>query len=82
MLTVADIEPHIEGEFGARFEPQGFQRTGRRKWVRSQKSPIRELFVIGALKGAQYSPEWGFPPVSRHPSGRANFDGSARIKAP
>ncbi len=60
MLTVADIEPHIEGEFGSRLEPQGFQRLSDRKWVRSQKLPVRELFVIGALKGAQYSPAWGF----------------------
>jgi hypothetical protein len=60
MLTVADIEPHIESEFGSRLEPLGFQRLGERKWVRSQKLPIRELFVIGALKGAQYSPAWGF----------------------
>jgi hypothetical protein len=60
MLTVADIEPHIESEFGSRLEPLGFQRVSERKWVRSQKHPIRELFVIGALKGAQYSPAWGF----------------------
>jgi hypothetical protein len=60
MLTVADIEPHIESEFGSRLEPVGFQRLGERKWVRSQKLPIRELIVIGALKGAQYSPAWGF----------------------
>jgi hypothetical protein len=60
MLTVAAIEPHIESEFGSRLEPLGFQRLGERKWVRSQKLPVRELFVIGALKGAQYSPAWGF----------------------
>ena len=60
MLTVADIEPHIENEFSSRLEPLGFQRLDKRKWVRSQKLPIRELFVIGALKGAQYSPVWGF----------------------
>ena len=31
MLTVADIEPHIESEFGSRLEPLGFQRRGRRR---------------------------------------------------
>jgi hypothetical protein len=60
MLTVASIEPHIESEFGSRLEPLGFQRLGERKWVRSQKLPVRELFVIGTLKGARYSPAWGF----------------------
>jgi hypothetical protein len=59
MLTVADIEPYIGSEFGSRLEPLGFQRLGKRKWVRSQKLPLRELFVIGALKGGQYSPSWG-----------------------
>jgi hypothetical protein len=60
MVTVADIQPHIESEFGSRLEPLGFQRLGERKWIRSQKLPIRELFVIGTLKGSQYSPAWGF----------------------
>ena len=60
MLTVSEIEPHIENEFGSRLEPLGFQRLEQRKWVRSQKQPIRELFVIGALKGGRYSPAWGF----------------------
>ena len=59
MLTIADIEPHIESEFGSRLEPFGFERLGKRKWIRSQKLPIRELFVIGALKGAKYCPSWG-----------------------
>jgi hypothetical protein len=60
MFSVSDIQPHIEHEFGSRLEPLGFLRLGRRKWVRSEKLPIRELFVIGALKGGQYSASWGF----------------------
>jgi hypothetical protein len=60
MLTISDIEPYVENEFGSRLEPFGFRRLGQRKWIRSQKPPIRELFVIGALKGATYSPAWGF----------------------
>ena len=60
MLTVADMEPYIEKEFGSRLEPMGFRHLGRHKWVRSQKQPIRELFVLGGLKGARYSPIWGF----------------------
>jgi hypothetical protein len=59
MLTVADIEPYIESEFGERLEPLGFRRLGQRKWVRSAKLPIREFFSIGALKGGQYCPAWG-----------------------
>lgn len=60
MLTVTDIEPCIESEFGGRLEPLGFRRLGQRKWVRSEKLPIREFFSIGALKGGQYCPAWGF----------------------
>lgn len=60
MFTVSDIEPHIETEFGSRLEPLGFQRLAQRRWVRSHKLPIRELFDISALKGGQYSPVWGF----------------------
>jgi hypothetical protein len=60
VLTVSDIDPHIQREFGSRLEPLGFQWLGERKWVRSQKLPMRELFVIAALKGGMYSPMWGF----------------------
>lgn len=59
MLTVSDIEPHIESEFGSLLEPLGFQRLGQRRWIRTRKLPIRELFTIGALKGGRYSPTWG-----------------------
>jgi hypothetical protein len=57
--TIADVEPVIDHEFGSRLEPHGFQKIGRRKWVRSQKLPIRELLVIGTL-GCRYYPSWGF----------------------
>lgn len=59
MLKVADIEPYIQSEFGLRLEPLGFRRLDERKWVRSHKLPIRELFVVSALKGGRYSPVWG-----------------------
>lgn len=59
MLTIADIEPHIEREFGSRLEPLGFHKSAKRKWIRSQKLPIREIFTIGTLKGGTYSPIWG-----------------------
>jgi hypothetical protein len=60
VLTVADFARHIEIEFGSRLAPMGFQRLDERRWVRSQKATIRELFVINSLKGATYSPSWGF----------------------
>lgn len=59
MLTVHDLEPHIEREFGSRLEPLGFQRLGQRRWIRTHKLPIRELFTICALKGGSYCPSWG-----------------------
>jgi len=60
MLTVADIEPHINEAFDGQLVPHGFARVARRKWVRSTKTPIRELFVINSLKGGRFSPAWGF----------------------
>ena len=82
MLTVSDIEPHIESEFGSRLGPLGFQRLGPRKWVRSRNQPIRELFVIRALKGGMYSPSWGFssgfaPSISGRTFRRQNTDKNA-----
>ena len=59
MVTAADIEPHIEIEFGSRLEQLGFQSLGGRNWIRSRRPPIRELFAIRVLGGAQYSPVWG-----------------------
>ena len=51
MLTVSDIEPFIEREFGSRLEPLGFRKLKHRKWVRSKTPLIRELFVLGARLG-------------------------------
>ena len=59
MLTVPDIEPYIERAFAIRLEPRGFRMTGKRRWVRSVKAPMREIFSIEALKGGRYSPSWG-----------------------
>jgi hypothetical protein len=60
MITASDVEQHVVREFGSRLESLGFELVGKRKWVRSKKTPIRELFGIGALKGCRYSPAWGF----------------------
>jgi hypothetical protein len=59
MLTVAEIEPYITQAFGDRLEPRGFRLVAKRRWIRSTKTPIRELFSIVALKGGTYSPCWG-----------------------
>ena len=59
MLSIAEIEPYIDEEFGSRLTPLGFKQVAKRKWVRSCKLPIRELFTIGMLKGCRYSPVWG-----------------------
>ncbi len=59
MLTVPEIEPYIERAFATLLEPRGFRMTGKRRWVRSVKAPMREIFSIEALKGGHYSPSWG-----------------------
>ena len=38
--------------FGPLLEREGFAPAKPRKWVRSTKRPIREIFEVQALKGA------------------------------
>jgi hypothetical protein len=59
MLTVAQIEPYITQAFAEGLEARGFHLREKRRWIRSTKVPIRELFSIVALKGGTYSPCWG-----------------------
>jgi hypothetical protein len=60
MLTVADLEPYIDREFGSRLEPLGFQQVDRRKWVRAKKSPIQEIvFLVPPYSGMSYLSMWG-----------------------
>jgi len=69
MLTIADVDSAIAKEFGSLLAGHGFSAIGSRKWVRAEKLPIRELFLVGAIKGGQYAPAWGFSsglvPISR-----------------
>jgi hypothetical protein len=46
--------------FGAALTADGFEPTDRRRWVRSTKQPIREVFSLLAMKGGCFSPRWGF----------------------
>lgn len=54
------IDEIFEAIFGVELSKHGFKYANHRKWVRSHKDEIRELFLIQALKGANYSPVWGF----------------------
>ena len=73
MLTIADIEPYIQKEFGSRLEQTGFTRLSNRKWIRSRNIPIREVFEIGLLKGGRYCPVWGFSSGFAPSFGRYEF---------
>jgi len=55
----ADLEPHIDREFGDLLGAQGFKPAGRHRWVRSLKKPLREIVQLTLLKGRVYSPVWG-----------------------
>jgi hypothetical protein len=59
MITIADVKSHASLEFGQRLEAMSFDKVAELKWVRSSKLPIREIFMLRALKGGQYSPVWG-----------------------
>lgn len=45
--------------FGPKLAVEGFEPVAPRKWVRSKKKSIREVFEVTAMKGASYSPRWG-----------------------
>ncbi len=55
-----NIDDIVSDAFGPVLNAMGFSTAGRRKWVRDQKAPIREIFVVSALKGSYFSPAWGF----------------------
>src|SRR5687767_5083810 len=59
-MSLSEIDPYIQREFGSRLEPLGFERVSARTWLCSRKAPIREIYTVSALKGTQYSPVWGF----------------------
>ncbi len=40
--------------------PLDFAPGSGRRWIRTTKSPIREIFRLQPLKGATYSCVWGF----------------------
>lgn len=46
--------------FGPRLEEIGLEAMARRKWGDPGERPIRRLFELQPLKGASYTPLWGF----------------------
>lgn len=50
----------FQDAFGKRLLEIGFEQVSPRKWVRSIKQPVREIFSIEAIKGLSYIPHWGF----------------------
>lgn len=55
-----DLDEVINHAVDATLGPAGFHSVEARKWVRSSKIPVRELFVVNPLKGGVYSAAWGF----------------------
>ena len=46
--------------FGTALAEEGLEAIGLRKWGRPGARSIREVFELQALKGASYTPYWGF----------------------
>jgi len=60
MVSAKDLDGIFAHSFGAALIANGFVQADHRKWVRSQKLPIRDVFCLTAMKGASYAPCWGF----------------------
>jgi hypothetical protein len=56
----SELDAIFAETFGAALRADGFEQVDRRRWVRSTKQPIRELFSLLAMKGGYFSPCWGF----------------------
>ncbi|MGH2523525.1 MAG: hypothetical protein ACRDH2_13560, partial [Anaerolineales bacterium] len=74
----------FEEHFGLRLVREGFTRTDDRKWIRRRTNEIADLFQIQAMKGASYSPVWGFslnyvPHISGESLRSHGTDKSARL---
>lgn len=50
----------IDELVGAELSPLGFTPIRPRRWVRTPRSGIRDIFEFQALKGGVYSARWGF----------------------
>jgi hypothetical protein len=50
----------IARTLGVALSEKGFETVAPRRWVRSTRTPIRDLLEIQAGKGVGYSPMWGF----------------------
>src|SRR5260370_14023875 len=59
-IPAREMDGIFANTFGTALSLCGFDQINRRKWVRSSRTPIRELFRITAMKGASFSPVWGF----------------------
>lgn len=59
-VPAAEVDVILSKVFDARLAARGFHKIAPRKWVRSAKPEIREVFQVLAMKGASYSPVWGF----------------------
>jgi hypothetical protein len=59
MATTADIAEAVGAAFDGPLRSIGFERVAPRRWVRSDRLPIRDLFVVGSLKSGMLTPLWG-----------------------
>lgn len=60
LISAAEIDKILALVFDRPLKSLDFEKVNRRRWVRSTKPDIREIFSILPMKGAWYSPAWGF----------------------
>jgi hypothetical protein len=56
---IAEFNGAIAQTLGAALASHGFEPVAPRRWVRSSRTPIRDLLELQALKGMSYCPMWG-----------------------
>ena len=59
-VSATVVNAAAAGTFGTALAERGLEAIGPRRWGRPGSRSIREVFELQALKGASYTPYWGF----------------------
>jgi len=55
-----NLKQRITDEFSSQLGNKGFRLIAPCRWIRPHNDSIKQIFVLNAIKGGQYSPAWGF----------------------
>ncbi len=57
-LPIDRIDEWFHIAYEHELKGHGFERVGKRRWIRSTKTPVREGIQVSAIKGYSFTPTW------------------------